>query len=332
MKGEGISVIICCYNSVARLPETLKWLGSQEVCNNNNWEIIIIDNASTDDTTKVALTELHRYKHLEGLYRIEKELEPGLLAARRKGITIARYTHLLFCDDDNWLVPGFMEKAFELIKRYPEVDIFGSNGIGEYEVNPPAWFEAFKGCLAIGPQNKEEGFITKPIYGACMLMKKESYLELDKKGFRSLLSGRKGKKLSSGEDIEIGWWILLSGGKIYYSSALLFYHYMPAARLLPMYFVRLILKNVGHNNTLAIYPYIYMQREEKENLYYYYFFIKQLQVNFKRLIYCFPRIFIGKYKFYNLLGFLHHIKLLSVLVAKNSLYKKQFNDIKSLNP
>ncbi len=51
---KGVSVVVCCYNSAPRLPETLMHLFAQIVNPDIKWEIIIINNASTDDTLEVA--------------------------------------------------------------------------------------------------------------------------------------------------------------------------------------------------------------------------------------------------------------------------------------
>src|SRR5260221_14664859 len=50
----GVSVVICCYNSAARLPETLKHLARQVVPPSIPWEGILVNKASRDDTTDVA--------------------------------------------------------------------------------------------------------------------------------------------------------------------------------------------------------------------------------------------------------------------------------------
>ena len=104
---NGVSVIICCYNSSERLFETLSHLKSQKT-NNLNWEIIVVDNASTDDTFHVA-EQMLRSSGLQ--YQIVKEPIPGLINARLKGETVSQYEFLLYCDDDNWLpitCRGFM--------------------------------------------------------------------------------------------------------------------------------------------------------------------------------------------------------------------------------
>ena len=49
---NGISVVICTYNGVKRLQPTLEAIFSQEVAPDIPWELIIVDNASTDKTAE----------------------------------------------------------------------------------------------------------------------------------------------------------------------------------------------------------------------------------------------------------------------------------------
>jgi len=53
---DGISVVICCYNSASRLPATLQHIAEQSLDSEILWEIIIVDNASTDNTAEIAST------------------------------------------------------------------------------------------------------------------------------------------------------------------------------------------------------------------------------------------------------------------------------------
>ncbi len=50
----GVSVIICCYNSSSRIIPTLQNLVKQRVPNHIPWEVIVVNNASTDNTGEVA--------------------------------------------------------------------------------------------------------------------------------------------------------------------------------------------------------------------------------------------------------------------------------------
>ena len=51
---KGISVVVCCYNSIARIGETLTYLSNQKVPADVAWEIVLVDNASTDRTADFA--------------------------------------------------------------------------------------------------------------------------------------------------------------------------------------------------------------------------------------------------------------------------------------
>ena len=46
----GVSIVICCHNSAKLLPRTLEHLRAQEVDSTIPWEVIVVDNASTDNT------------------------------------------------------------------------------------------------------------------------------------------------------------------------------------------------------------------------------------------------------------------------------------------
>ena len=49
-----VSVVLCCHNSVQRLPSTLKYLAAVNVPPGVDWEVLVVDNASTDDTAACA--------------------------------------------------------------------------------------------------------------------------------------------------------------------------------------------------------------------------------------------------------------------------------------
>src|SRR5262245_41018784 len=109
MKLQGVSVIVCCYNSADRLPETLKHIAMQNVPDSILWEVIIVNNNSTDETEKVAISEWSRY-HLSVPFKVVNESKPGLNFARKKGVENAGFSLLLFCDDDNWLDEDYLAK------------------------------------------------------------------------------------------------------------------------------------------------------------------------------------------------------------------------------
>jgi glycosyltransferase involved in cell wall biosynthesis len=107
---RGFSIILCCYNSAALLPETLKSLAALEISPGLPVELLVIDNASADRTAAVAMDSWVRYGEPFPL-TIFREPRAGLSFARKAGIRLAGYEYLLFCDDDNRLDPDYLTGA-----------------------------------------------------------------------------------------------------------------------------------------------------------------------------------------------------------------------------
>ena len=119
---DGLSVIVCCHNGASRLPITLEHLKLQE-SPAAPWEVLIIDNASTDGTA-----ELARCCWQNGpapLYVIN-ESRVGVRYARERGFFEARYEFLGFVDDDNWVAHDWVRTAYEIISSDAGLGAVGS--------------------------------------------------------------------------------------------------------------------------------------------------------------------------------------------------------------
>src|SRR5215471_3377128 len=100
----GISVILCCYNSINRISPTLDALCKQKLQTSFPWEIIIVDNASNDNTGNISKEIWESFENRPRIpFRVTYEPLPGLNNARKSGLTSAGYRYALFCDDDVWL-------------------------------------------------------------------------------------------------------------------------------------------------------------------------------------------------------------------------------------
>lgn len=230
---EGVSVVICCYNSRRLLPKTLRTLFRQKTPPWLNWEIIVVDNASTDGTSAEA-ERLFRESSFTMPFRVVSEPEPGLSHARKKGVETSRYDFVIFCDDDNQPHSDYVARVFEIMSGDTKIGILGGMSRGSFEVEPPFWFEDWKGSFAIGKQHNLQGDITDSkgyVWGAAMAVRKSAWVKLQEAGFRSRLSDRKGTALSSGGDTELCYAVRNLGYKIWYDESLKFVHYMPVSRV-----------------------------------------------------------------------------------------------------
>ncbi|MDF7810191.1 glycosyltransferase [Hymenobacter sp. YC55] len=234
---KGVSVIVCCHNSAARLGATIKHLANQNVSVAIPWEIIIVDNNSSDNTREKAEAEWQHYS-LAVPFRVVDESTPGLSAAREKGIGEAVYDFLIFCDDDNWLDPSYVSNAYQLLHAHPQVAVVGGNNIGVFETPPPSWLPFFQHSYAIGTQGKLNFEILEGnqyIVGAGMAFRKTAYTSIKQKGFKFYLTDRIGNKVVGGGDVELCYIFKLAGYQIAYSSALTLQHYMPSGRMTKKY-------------------------------------------------------------------------------------------------
>lgn len=134
-----ISVIICCYNSENRIVNTLFHL-SQCVSLSKGLidEIILVDNNSSDETVKTA-EDFWRNTGEEQIFKIVFESIPGLVHARRRGLDESKNEIVVFCDDDNWLVPSYFTKLEKYFEN-KQVGAVGGRGIPIANTVIPEWF------------------------------------------------------------------------------------------------------------------------------------------------------------------------------------------------
>jgi len=263
----GVSVVICCHNSAKRLPPTLAHLASQQNCDIIPWEVIIVDNASQDDTGRVALEEWSKWSKSKSIpLRVVHEPQLGLIYARLRGIFEAHYEFISFVDDDNWVYPNWVRLGWEILSQHPEVGACGGYGEPVFESVPPWWFEHVKGGLGVGPQvsqNPDQSQETLTLWGTGF-KRKTALTQLVENGFEPLLTGRQGGKLLSGEDIEISLALRLAGWKLLYDPRLRFKHYLPSYRL-DWNYLRRLFRGFGMAS-VRLDPYRFALAGEPKNL------------------------------------------------------------------
>ena len=115
MDANGISVIIPCYNDGKYIEEAISSVRNQTY---QNWEIIVIDDGSTDEKTIEVLSKLNR----EGITVLNGG-HHGPAAARNLGISQAKGKYILPLDADDKIAPTYLEKAVKIMENMPEVGV-----------------------------------------------------------------------------------------------------------------------------------------------------------------------------------------------------------------
>ena len=98
-----LSVILASYNGGETLPDQFDGLAEQEW--SEPWEIIFIDNGSTDNTRAIAEQYQQRLPNLKIIDASEKKGKPFAL---NKGIRASKGRALAFIDDDDQVAPGWL--------------------------------------------------------------------------------------------------------------------------------------------------------------------------------------------------------------------------------
>lgn len=211
-----VSVIICTYNRSAFLDQTLKSIMKQTY---SPYEVIIVDNNSTDNTAEVV--RQYPVKYL-------LETRQGVAFARNTGLEASRGEFVGFIDDDETVVPCWIEsiiKTFELDEKIaaatgPLNAVFMGTP-SKWIPNPNDFIGSYRGnvmkILAYG-----ETIVT----GNAMFRKSL----IDGMRFDTKL-GRVGKNLVSGEDTEFILQLYKRGYLVVYSPEAVVDHYAPAERI-----------------------------------------------------------------------------------------------------
>jgi glycosyltransferase involved in cell wall biosynthesis len=228
---HGVSVIVCCHNSSSRLPATLSHLKQQETSSDITWEVIVVDNASTDNTSEVAV----RFwpSSTPTTLRVVYEPQLGLTHARHRGLSEAKYEIVSFIDDDNWVCRNWVQLVSEVMCQYPNVGACGGYNEAVCEINPPSWFDRYKNSYAIGSQGDAAGDVSSTrgfLWGAGLSIRKSAWQKLVAQGFRPLLNDRQGAIASAGGDYELCLALRLAGWALWYEPRLRLRHFLPASR------------------------------------------------------------------------------------------------------
>ncbi len=152
-----LSVIIPTRNRARRLANLLDSLAQQDPVE-FEWEVIVVDNASTDMTPEVARKKSHV---LPISIRHIREPQLGLHNGRHRGAKEAEGTFLGYLDDDMILAPTWVQ-GVEMVAQ-GQVDAVVGRILPKWEAQPPDWFLAFQDELYSYLGLLDLGTVKKPV-------------------------------------------------------------------------------------------------------------------------------------------------------------------------
>ena len=255
-----LSIIICSYNRSSYIEAAFDSLYNQS-SGLDSFEIIIVDNNSTDNTADVFKN--WRASHANGSFTYLTESKQGASFARNTGAAAAKGQWLCFMDDDAIANSSYVENIIKHIETKPAVVGFGGRIIPKYIPSEPKWMSYYVSSL-VGNFDYaptacafENG---KYPLESNMIVRKEIYDSIG--GFNTELPGVVGTLRIGGEGKELFYKILALGHTIYYDPTIEVQHVVEVKKLTPEYMYR-VASGIGRGEktrTLTISKGAYLKK------------------------------------------------------------------------
>lgn len=134
------SIIIPTLNRSASLDKTLKSILSYS-SNSNSYEIIVVDNGSTDSTPAIVKYYQDNFKGISIRYICDPE--PGLLTGRHRGAQEAAGDILTFIDDDVIVSSTWIDTIITTLQQRKDISFITGPNLPLFEAYPPWWLQYF---------------------------------------------------------------------------------------------------------------------------------------------------------------------------------------------
>jgi glycosyltransferase involved in cell wall biosynthesis len=252
------TVAICTYNGARRLPALLNGLRAQSLGTAITWEVIVIDNNSTDATPEL-IHQMQTDWRSDVPLRYSLEPRQGLGFARQRAVELATGTLVGFLDDDNIPASDWVEQAYQFGQAHPQAAVYAGKIHGLYEVPPPPNFELISRFLAVGGAahafcyNHGSDYALPP--GAGAVVRRTAWLSCVPEVLQ--LQGRIGGLRLPGEDLEAFMHLRQAGWEAWYTPDLVIHHQIPKERLEASYLLDLMWR-VGlsrhYTRTVGLHP------------------------------------------------------------------------------
>lgn len=214
------------------LDATLAQLCKLRVPAGTDWELLVVNNACTDNTQEVIARYLSRLP-LRSLF----EQKQGISHARNRVMAEARSNLLLWIDDDVLVDEDWLAAYQRAANAWPDATYFGGTIEPLFESNPPAWILRNPELVAAPFAVRQFGNETRPLqktelpYGANMGLRRDRVLG---HSFPPLL-GRVGSGMVRGEETDFIRQLMNRGDQGVWVGSARVKHIIPQERLTVQY-------------------------------------------------------------------------------------------------
>lgn len=246
-----LSVIIAAYNRAKLIPITIESF-LEQTFPHEQYEILIVDNNSTDNTKEVIHNMIRNNKSgVQMKYVFEKE--QGVSFAENRGVALANSDLVYITNDDVIADKNLLAELVKVFDIDPKIAVVSGAVLPKFEAEPPSWI--IKHCygylLSLTPLGPETLIVSSKTLGAASchygVVKK---VFIDAGGFQP--------ENTAGEWVGDGEWGLnlkldkIGGYKSAYTASSILYHMLPKNRLNQKY-INKRLANQGNCDSYTDY-------------------------------------------------------------------------------
>lgn len=228
------TVAIPTFNGASRFPAVLDRLREQQGLEDIPWEVMVIDNNSTDETKQVVESYQANFP-CPLRYCFEEKQGAGY--ARKLAIREAKSELVGFLDDDNIPELNWIQTAIEFAEKHPHVGAIGSQIHGDFDIDPPQELKPLLPYFAIsewGDKPFQYDRMLPPSAG--LVVRRQAWIECVPE--KTILNGRTKDNFVTGEDIEVLAYIQRKGGwELWYNPKMEVNHKILISRFEKAYLV-----------------------------------------------------------------------------------------------
>ncbi len=131
-----ITIAICTWNRAKLLRQTLEQMTKLRHPESISWELLVVNNNSTDNTEEVV-------NEFGGRLPVRHIFEPkqGLSHARNRAISEAKGDYIIWTDDDVLVDEYWLIEYVKGFNKYPDAAFFGGPIGPWFETRPPKWIQ-----------------------------------------------------------------------------------------------------------------------------------------------------------------------------------------------
>jgi glycosyltransferase involved in cell wall biosynthesis len=222
--------VICTFNREDFLRTCLESLSPQTL-SRELYEIVVVDNASSDETPRVVQRFAESHPGIRVL--CVRENRRGLSVARNTGAERSSGDVILYLDDDATADPNLLREVVRVFQEHPAAGCAGGRIVLDLPDRVPWWYSDRLAAYfsAYGDAQAHERRVTVPEefpYGANFAVRRTALREV---GMFEEAYGRKGRDSAGGEDTELACRLAARGFEIYSAPGAVVTHHIPRERM-----------------------------------------------------------------------------------------------------